>query len=301
MPITAAQLEKRKTRLGSSDMAVLLGVDDRRNAYDLWLEKTGKLEGEAKSNASMEAGKMLENAVLDYAQGELGKLTRNQFRVAHGLDFPLGANVDAIIATTGEPVEAKSSGLPGVWGEPMTDEVPDTVIVQGTVHMICTAQITCHVPVIISRFGFQFQRYVVPFDPDIANEIQETGHNFWHNHVLADIPPENLTPNLAIIKRVRREPTKVVPVDFALIHTWQEHRNARLAAEKQEKAALAEILTAIGDAESGECAEGAFTYLESHRAGYEVKPTTYRTARFKRAKEYDPSSLSEMELAGNPK
>ena len=44
MPITDEQRERRKTRLGSTDIAAILGVDHFRTAYDVYLEKTDKLE-----------------------------------------------------------------------------------------------------------------------------------------------------------------------------------------------------------------------------------------------------------------
>lgn len=304
MPITATQLEQRKSRLGSSDMAAVLGVDPFRNAYDVWLEKTGKLEAETKESEAMRMGTLLEPAVLAYAEDEIGKLTRNQFRSAKDVDFPMGANIDAIVVATGEPVEAKTSGLrTGIpfenWGDSLSDQVPDRVIVQATFHILCLAEIksVCHVPALLGGRGFD--RFIVPYDADIADAIKTEGHNFWHKHVLADIPPSNVTPSLAVVKRVRREPEKVVPVDSALIARWREQCDVRKAAEKAEKATLTEILTAIGDAEAGDCDLGTFTYLEQSRSTFDTKAlkeampdifekysdvTKYRVARLKAQK-----------------
>ncbi len=101
------------------------------------------------------------------------------------------------------------------------------------------------------------------------------------------------------MKRVRREPEKVVPVDAGLIARWREQCDVRKAAEKAEKAALTEILTAIGDAEAGECYLGTFTYLEQSRSTFDTKAlkeampeifekysdvTKYRVARLKAQK-----------------
>ena len=63
MPATETQLEQRRSRLGSSDIAAILGVDTHKNAYDVWLDKTGKLIPEPESeNDPRYAGKLIEPA-----------------------------------------------------------------------------------------------------------------------------------------------------------------------------------------------------------------------------------------------
>jgi putative phage-type endonuclease len=289
MPITSAQLERRKSHLGSSDIPALMGLDQRRNQYDLWLEKTGKLEPETEAenqNNPMLAGKLIEPAVLQWAELSLGKMTRNQFRSAKSRELPIAAHVDAILDASGEPVEAKTSGLYGYagahWGENQSDEVPDYVLLQSFAHMIVTGQQVCHVPVFIAFRGFAM--FHVPYDETVADAICTVATDFWEKHVLADIPPENVIPHPAIVKRVRREANKIVPLDYALIEKWSLWKESESAAKKEKEIALAEILAVIGDAEAGETEAGLFTFFETNRAGYEVKPTSFRSARFKKAK-----------------
>jgi predicted phage-related endonuclease len=288
MPITTAQRERRQAHLGSSDLAALLGLDLRRNRYDLWLEKTGKLipESQDEGNTPKFAGKLLEPAVLQWAELQIGKLTRNQYRSAKDRGLPIGCNIDAILNETGDPVEAKTSGLYGntndFYGEPNTDQVPDHVIVQSHGHMLTTEKEVCYVPVFVAFRGFVM--YQVPRDAAITDAIGSEALNFWEKHVLADIPPENVIPHPAIVKRVRREANKIVPLDYALIEKWSLWKESESAAKKEKETALAEILAVIGDAEAGETEAGLFTFFETNRAGYEVKPTSFRTARFKKAK-----------------
>jgi putative phage-type endonuclease len=286
MPITAHQLEQRRNRLGSSDLAALLGLDPRRNAYDLWLQKTGKLEEPEAETGAMYAGTMFEEGVLKFAEAQLGKITRNQFRTAKDAGFPLGSNIDGLVVSTGEPVEAKTAGLYGPlsepWGDFGTDQVPDRVIIQAQVHCIVTLKAVCHVPVFLGSKGFG--RYTVPKDDAIADAILSEGYRFWNSHVLADLPPTTLTPNLSVIKRIRREPSKTVEIEQSLVEVWQTCAAAESAAKKEKEAALAAVLAALGDAEAGECPIGVFTYLEQKRAGYTVEPTSFRVPRFKKNK-----------------
>lgn len=287
MPITSAQLEKRKNHLGSSDIAPLLGLDERRNRYDLWLEKTGKLVPEKETeNDPKAAGKILEPAVLDWAETQLGKVTRNQFRSAKDRGIPIAVNIDAIVNDSGVPVEVKTSGLYGftndVWGEANTDQVPDRIILQAHAHMLPTDAEVCFVPVFIAFRGFVM--FQVPRDPQIIDVIANEATDFWSSNVLADVPPENVLPNPTVIRRVRREANKTVDLSYKLIEEWEAAKAIESAAKKNKEAALSAILTVLGDAEAGQTEQGLFTYFESSRTGYVVQPTTFRTARFKRAK-----------------
>ena len=73
MPITEAQRQQRQKHLGSSDMAAVMGLDSWGNAYDVYLEKTGKLNPE-KDKAIFRRGNYMEAALLAFAQDELGRL-----------------------------------------------------------------------------------------------------------------------------------------------------------------------------------------------------------------------------------
>lgn len=272
MPITTAQLEKRKERLGSSDMAAILGLDPFRNAYDVWLSKTGKLEDQV-GNEAMFAGQMFEDGVLQYAEGELGKLTRNQFRSAKDRGIPLGANIDAMVVSTGMPVEAKTAGLFGplrdIWGQTDTDEVPDRVIIQATVHMICSLTDLCHVVAFLGGRGFA--KYVVQRDATIVDVVTETAVKFWSDHVLADVPPDSTIPHATAIKAIRREPESVVAIDQDLVDKWLGAKNDLKMFEDAKDGAERVLLTALGTAEGGQTDAGMLTYLSQSRTTVDSK------------------------------
>lgn len=298
MPITSAQLEKRQQHLGSSDMAAILGMDPFRNAYDVWLEKTGKLEDQ-QGNDAMFAGTMFEDGVLQYAEKELGeKLIRNQYRSAKDRGIPLGANIDALVVGSGLPVEAKTAGLFGplrdIWGEAGTDEVPDRVIIQATVHMICSATDLCHIAAFLGGRGFAM--FQVKRDAVVADVVTETAVQFWEKHVLANVPPDDSLPHAQSIKRIRREPETTVSIQQQLVDDWLTAKEGVKAAELVKEQAEVKLLTALGEAEGGITPAGMLTYLAQTRSTidskalkaehpeiYEqfTKATTYRVPRWK--------------------
>jgi putative phage-type endonuclease len=281
MPITQKQRDARHKHLGSTDIAAILGVDPRRNAYDVWLDKTGKIE-DSPENEAMFAGNMFEEGVLGFAEGQLGKLVRNQYRSAKDINLPIGAHIDAIQVETGAPVEAKTAGLYGPlvepWGEPGTDEVPDRVIVQSQVHMICTSAIVCHVAAFIGGRGFQL--YEVPQDADLQAIIGDRAIAFWDKHVKADIPPENVTPSYEIAKRIRRQPRTITDISAEFVEAWLSAKVAFSDAKATKENAAAALLAALGSAEAGISTAGNITYYQQIRKAYTVKETEYPVLRF---------------------
>jgi predicted phage-related endonuclease len=77
MPITNEIRERRRRFLGSSDISAIIGVNQYRNAGDLWLDKTGRLTDDKGSTASR-SGQHLEEAALRMFEEERGvKLARD--------------------------------------------------------------------------------------------------------------------------------------------------------------------------------------------------------------------------------
>lgn len=283
MPITPKQIEARRKHIGSSDVAAILGVDPWKNSYDVWLDKTGRLE-DREPNDAMKAGSRLERSVLAFAHEHLGALVRNQYRSMP--EAFLGANIDALVKADGTPVEAKTSGITSgyasdEWGEPGTDQCPKHVIVQAHCHMLVTDADHCHVPALLGGRGFNM--YLVERDRGLCEIIVEFCRDFWLQNVQADTPPENVVPSLDLLKRVRREPASCVPISGDLVADWLAKKElSRQAAESAEQSAAA-LLAAMGDAEAGDAGEaGLVTYFEQTRKAYTVKESTYRALRLKK-------------------
>ena len=272
MGISEKQREERRGYLGSSDMACILGVSPYGNAFDIWLSKTDRLEPEQREKAWLEAGTVLEPGVLRWAEGELGPIRTQQedgsalFRKAQG--FPLGSHADGERISNEEPVEGKTAGIFGPilepYGEPGTDELPDRIIIQAHVHMLCWEKDICWVPVLLGGKGFVM--YHVKWDDVIMGEIQDKSLDFWEEFVEKDIAPPDVMPSYPIAKRMKREPGKTVPLKAVLVLNWQNATESLKLAKDIKEAAEAEMLAALGDADRGEYGDGLFvTYYEQSK------------------------------------
>lgn len=261
-------------------MAAIMGFDPFRNAYDVWLDKTGKLEP-AEESKVMKRGKYLEPAILNFAEDVLGPLERSPERLEFvDSSLFLLSHPDALFE--GNPIEAKSQGAYSkeVWGDEDTDQVPDRVIIQCHVHLICTdVSLKCYVPVYLPYR--EFQMFFVNYDKQISDRIIETAGHFWTQHVVKDTPPENVVPDLAVVKRIRREPATISDISPELWTKYQEAQINEKLAKSEKDNAQATLLAAIGTAEAGKCELGMVTYFEQTRKGYTVPASKYRVLRFK--------------------
>jgi len=300
MPLTQEQLAERRKHVGASDVPAILGLSPFRNAYDVWLDKTGQLPDGAESDAA-HAGNRFEAAVLDEAEERLGALVRNvQMAAPDGL--PIVATLDAMLRDSHEPVEAKTSGLfgplSGEWGEEHTDEIPEAYIVQVQVQMLCANANLAHVAAFLGGRGFAFYR--VHRNRDLAQIIVERIMDFWTNHVGKGVPPADVAPSYDVIRLARRVPESTAYIDPAIYAECQAAIEARKIAEQNEEMAKAKLLAAMGSAEAGVAgALGGVTFLEQSRSSIDakrlqaeqpdlyrqyVRSSTYRVLRFTKPK-----------------
>jgi predicted phage-related endonuclease len=227
----------------------------------------------------MEAGLRFEGGVLDWAERQIGPIVRNPQNITRSRpDLHLFSNVDAVLRDGELPIEAKTAGLfgplVGSWGDENTDQVPDHVYVQAHVHMLCVGgdghAPQCFVPAFLGGRGFVM--FVVPRSSGLSEMISQAAVEFWERNVIQRIPPSDSLPTLDMVKRVRREPKKIVPVDPILVANYLTQKASLEEAKKAEAESRRELLAALGDAEAGDAGtEGTFTYMRQTRRSLDSK------------------------------
>jgi predicted phage-related endonuclease len=191
---------------------------------------------------------------------------------------------------------------PWEWGDPGTDGVPMRVILQVQQQMLCTGYERAYVVALLSRFGRHSEElFIVNRNEQIIKAIIARGEQFWRDYVETRTPPPGSEPgDIDVWKRVVRRPRSYAEISTELIENWETLRQARLQADKDEKAALAEVLKHLGDAEGAPIdAAREFTYYQTERTGLDTtklkakypeiyaecsKVTTSRTARISKIK-----------------
>lgn len=242
----------RSKHITASDAAAALGLSPYRTAFEVWAEKTGRLDPESVDTEATRWGSRLEPIVLAEAADRLGcKITGTQVWRTLG---NIGATLDA---ETDQPsiIEAKTAGIVGRsdrddWGEEGTDQIPPHYVVQAQTQLLVTGLDIAWVPVLIGARGFRVYR--VERDAEACELLREQLESFWCGNVLADVPPAigpDLVPT-AILRRLRRVPGSVVDIDSDIAKAWQVARGWRLDAEKAEELAASRLALSLGDAEA---------------------------------------------------
>ncbi|HAX81689.1 MAG TPA: hypothetical protein DCY40_03855 [Actinobacteria bacterium] len=284
MPITAEQRERRRGRLGASDIAAVLGLDPYKSAYDVYLEKTLATD-DIDDNEAIDIGNRFERPLLEWAAEQLGITVELDdpayLEVSRADDSIAAANLDArqVVFTGGGGglptpgdvgLEAKTTSNPQEWGDQLVDEVPDRVAVQTTWQCYVADLRLVWVPVLMAKRDRLHRRlYRVDRDPALLDVIVPRCHAWWEHHVVGGVPPSDSVPSLELLARVRRIPDKVAAIDAEVVEAWDAARAVRLAAEKDEEAAKALLLAALGDAEAADYGDPVkiVTYLSQSRRG----------------------------------
>ena len=278
--ITEQQRKARKGHLGSSDVACLFTDEDGKSlnpfatALDLWVEKYYEVEPLDETEA-MVRGDRYEAALIEYASYELDCVIEtdpNKMNYICAKHPIFACNLDGYtVPDDGSEVcivEAKTTSMAGEYGEPGTDDVPLRVNLQVHEQMLCTGFNKAYVVALLGGFRLHEEIYVVERNEKIITAIVDRGEQFWNEHVLTGIPPEQNEPgDVSLFKRIVRVPKTFADVPDEVIADWEETRAARIEAEKAEKAVFAEVLEHLGDAEGAHMNDGrTFTYFEQNGA-----------------------------------
>lgn len=254
--ITDKQRESRSLGIGASEGLALLGLDPRMSVYDLWLLKTGRVDPpDIGGIDAVKIGTLIESGVLDLVQDRLGKtVQRDPDTMVKG---HFRAHPDGLV--DGTPIEAKAGwhGGSAEWGEDGDSKVPDRVLVQLHVQMICCDADTGWAARLYGQphGGIGFSMHPLTLDTDLARELIERSAWFWSLVETDTPPPLNMAGRTETCERYLAqrdiESGGSVELPDELITDYLGHKTK--ADEHAEAASKLrqEILLRMGDAKRG--------------------------------------------------
>ncbi len=213
---------QRRSYLGASETAAILGFDKYRTPLDVYLEKRGESESEPAGQRA-EAGLRAEQMIADWI-GDLYNLKiqrDNKIRIHSTLNF-WRCNLDRVIV--GQPngtavLELKTTSMENLksWN-PMAQELNPTFVhhwVQVQSQLAVTGYKWAAIGVMpADSFRGFGQPELIPIQPDLEfiAMMTEKVRVFWEEHVLKGIPPEPVTEDDLKILYPRSQP-KTLDVD----------------------------------------------------------------------------------------
>ncbi|HPA53218.1 MAG TPA: YqaJ viral recombinase family protein [Thermoanaerobaculia bacterium] len=259
-------LEERKTGLGGSDAAAVLGLNPWASPLSVYLEKLGLAEPKEESRP-MRLGKRMEPVILEEYLRETGGRASLNARVYRHPEFPeILGTPDAFREDEPVGVELKWIGdrSASQWGESGTDDIPDYYYTQVAVYMAVTNREAWDLAAIIG--GRDLRIYRIERNLALEEELLGRLRAFWRDHVLAQVPPEvdgSADARRWIDARFPRQRAALRPAT-AQEEAWARElavvREAKVRIEGDEER-LRNLLTAsIGEAEGIEGAFGRITW-----------------------------------------
>lgn len=179
--------DRRRTGIGGSDAAAVLGVSPWESPLSVWEEKRGLRPPETSVPERFVWGQRLEGAILaEYAEREGIRIRRGGRRFLRhpGLAFVVG-HPDALAED--RLVEAKTAAfLDERWGEEGSADVPLHYYVQLQHYMILTGKTRADLAVLVG--GRELRTYRIPADPVFQDALVAEERDLWRR-VIEDDPP----------------------------------------------------------------------------------------------------------------
>ena len=177
----------RRTGIGGSDAAAVIGLNPFRSRIEVYADKMGMMP-EKEDTESMRLGRDLEDYVAHrFCEATGKKVRRNNFMWCHDEHRCMIADVDREIIGENAGLECKTTQA---WGGKviMKGEIPLTYYVQCMHYMAVMGYDRVYLAVLI--FGKGFFHLTIERDEDEIAALVAAEASFWRDHVEAGISPD---------------------------------------------------------------------------------------------------------------
>lgn len=287
-------LEARKTGIGGSDIAAIMGLSNYATAYDVFKSKMGQNEESSEENELLKWGNILEEPIAQEFSNRTGLKIQNVNVMMRHPDKPWAlANIDKAIInpeiskvvrytkegvlTTDTILEVKTANefQKKEWGEEHTDEIPAHYLCQVHWYLGVTGATGCHVAVLIG--GNNFRQYFVPRNEAIIEALFKAGEKFWKDHILTGIAPKPVNLDNAKDAWKTVDPNSVLDVSIESelaekISELNEVKERIKEYRELEKELQKEIICHVQDSEVVKIdGNTVLTYKEQSRNSFDSK------------------------------
>ncbi|ECX5805918.1 hypothetical protein F3348_14225, partial [Listeria monocytogenes] len=177
----------RRLGIGGSDAGIIMGLNQYKTAFELWLDKTDQVLPDESAGEAAYWGNQMEEVVAKEFEKRTGKKVRrsNMMYQHPEHDFML-ANVDRFVVGEDAILECKTASayLAKEWE---ADEVPATYLVQIQHYLAVTGKSKAYVAVLIG--GNKFIWKEIKRDDELINQIIAFELDFWETNVKGYVAP----------------------------------------------------------------------------------------------------------------
>lgn len=290
-----AWLEARRSGIGASDAAVILGVSKWKSPLQLFAEKAGLADVTETEKDYLKWGHRLEPVIATAYEEETGRVTYDpgDYEIARSADAPfMIATLDRLVTGWSTDQHAPPFEAPGVLElkttsafrrEEWKDEPPLAYQIQLQHQLAVTGHLWGSIAVLIGGQAFQWTD--IKRSETFIEQLMSAEERFWKRVQKREPPePDSSVSTTKILHALYpKEENDAIELPIEAVE-WDKDRalaieiiktqeDIRRECENRIKAVIG--THAVGMLPSG----GRYTWKTSSRAGYTVEPTSTRTLR----------------------
>lgn len=183
-----AFLAERRTYIGASEVAAVLGLDPNKTRLELYNEKVGLTEPFAGNKHTQRGQKLEDTAAREYME-VTGKTVRRDRRALTHPVYPFfRGHVDRREVGTKRITEIKCPSR-GMFYKVQREGLQNSWIMQGQAYMLLDGSKFLNWCVFCAD-AWECVPFEQPFDPEIAAFIEKQVVEFWVENVQARVPPK---------------------------------------------------------------------------------------------------------------
>jgi putative phage-type endonuclease len=233
-------LEERKTGIGGSDVAAILGLARYATRAEIWLEKIGRGR-EKQETERMHFGNKLESVIADEYALRNGVNLKEPTEMFRHKKYPfLIANPDRLIEGKNAVLECKNADAytAAQWGEEGSDFIPTEYLLQAA-HYRYVLDVD-YVDIAVLLGGNKFRQYRYERNKELESRTIKKLAEFWTEYVVPRKEPPLQTKH--DVETLLQPSDKVIEVDKELLADFE-----KLSICKKEISELEEKASEITD------------------------------------------------------
>ena len=240
--LTTKQLENRKSGIGGSDVAAIMGLSNFKSSHDVYLEKIG-VENKVIDNERLYMGRSLEPFIVNEFEKRTDKkviLPEDTFR--HPDHKFMIANVDGILADESAILECKtcSTYAENKFGQEGTDDIPNEYLLQCAHYCCVLNKDIAYIAVLIGVEKFKIYKYIR--NKSFEEKMIAIEKEFWNAHVIPQCPP----PLTKIVEDKEEKPSIASFEIQEKIDSYRSQTKIKRELERSIEKLKLEILNGVG-------------------------------------------------------
>ncbi len=260
-------LAARRTGIGGTDIAAILGLDSYRTPLQVYYDKMDLVPPQ-EENRAMRRGQRLESLAAEFYVEETGNAIQDCGFKQHPKYPHIIGTPDRLAINLPLVVEIKTVGVYAahLWGESWTDQIPKRAFLQCQQYCSILDLPGAHVPTLFATDDFRI--YHVIGDKELQEMMCEKGEQWWRDHIEAQSPPlpTGEKVDTELLKRIyKHSQEQIIPADAKASQLLQHYGSAKKTAEEMAtytEGLKNELKVTIGEATGLESAEFLATWKQ---------------------------------------